>query len=124
MSVRRERAGLLAARRPEASAATWMPEMSPTPAQQALLELDFRSAAGFAYAGETLAILESMPLGRRVLHRNRFIPWDLFALASTRGIRYEIRSGRAGDVCVEMWRHAEVARQRSWPELRERIRKP
>lgn len=86
------------------------------------IELDFRGEAGFAYAGQTLSVLEGLAIGRPILHRNGYVPWDLLALASTRGIRYTILSDRPHDVRILMWRHVHAERQRHWPELRERIR--
>jgi hypothetical protein len=78
------------------------------PAQQREpLLLDVRDAPMSAQAGWTLAVLESLEIGRRVLHVNTAVPWFLFPMLETRGTRYEIQSREDGDVRILMWRHCE-----------------
>jgi hypothetical protein len=96
-------------------------EEVPAEQQQPVL-LDVRGAPMAAQQGRTLAVLESLAIGRMVLHVNESVPWCLFPMLETRGVRYDVRSREEGDVRILMWRHCELSG--GWPgKMRvERIR--
>jgi len=84
--------------------------------------LDVRGAAIPAQSGRTLAVLESLEIGRSVLHVNTFVPWSLLPLLQTRGVRYHFQSREPGDVRILMWRHWEPSGASPCGLRRERIR--
>jgi hypothetical protein len=66
--------------------------------------LDLRGATLQAQAGATLAALEPLEIGHTLLHLNTTVPWFLFPMLETRGIRYQIQERQEGNVRILMWR--------------------